>query len=111
MSRRVGDKEIAAFTREFATLAKADLPLDDSLRLLQDQASNPAMRMIVAELLSQVLDGAPCLRACGGSRTCSRLNMSPSSKRKCPPLRAACSARWLTFSTSAWSCRASCAAR
>lgn len=59
LSRRVGDKEIAAFTREFATLAKADLPLDDSLRLLQDQASNPAMRMIVAELLSQVLDGRP----------------------------------------------------
>jgi general secretion pathway protein F len=56
-TRRVSAKDVAAFTREFATLAEADLPLDDSLRLLQDQAASPAMRAIVAQLRSDVLDG------------------------------------------------------
>lgn len=50
--------EIASFTREFATLEQADIPLDHSLRLLQTQGGSPALRALADEILRRVVDGA-----------------------------------------------------
>ncbi|MBY6242700.1 type II secretion system F family protein [Methylosinus sp. Sm6] len=50
--------EIASFTREFATLEEADLPLDNSLRILAQQSAAPAVRALAEEILRRVVDGA-----------------------------------------------------
>jgi general secretion pathway protein F len=50
--------ELASFTREFATLEQADLPLDNSLRILAQQAGSPAVRALAEEILRRVVDGA-----------------------------------------------------
>ncbi|ATQ66521.1 MULTISPECIES: type II secretion system F family protein [Methylosinus] len=50
--------EIASFTREFATLEEADLPLDNSLRILAQQSASPAVRALAEEILRRVVDGA-----------------------------------------------------
>lgn len=58
-----GDKkpdaaQIAAFTREFATLEQADVPLDQSLRILAAQSPSEPLRALAQELLSRIVDGA-----------------------------------------------------
>jgi general secretion pathway protein F len=50
--------ELAAFTREFATLEQADLPLDNSLRILSTQSGSPAVRTLAEEILRHIVDGA-----------------------------------------------------
>jgi general secretion pathway protein F len=50
--------DLAAFTREFSTLAAADIPLDDALRIVSEQQAAPRMRAIVKDLLAHVLNGA-----------------------------------------------------
>lgn len=50
--------DIAAFTREFATLDAAEIPLDDALRILSKQAASAKMRMLSSALLADVLDGS-----------------------------------------------------
>jgi general secretion pathway protein F len=50
--------ELAWFTREFATLAAAGIPLTETLRIAVEQAASGAKRSIVEQLLSDVLDGA-----------------------------------------------------
>lgn len=54
---------IAAFTRDFAVLEQADIPLDQSLRLLAAQNPSPAFRKIADDLLKQVVDGASLSQA------------------------------------------------
>lgn len=50
--------QLASFTRDFATLNSAEIPLDDALRILNAQAPSRAMRTVVASLLADVLDGS-----------------------------------------------------
>ena len=50
--------DLLAFTREFAMLNTADIPLDDALRILREQASSPRLRTLVDSLLKEVLNGA-----------------------------------------------------
>jgi general secretion pathway protein F len=49
--------ELASFTREFATLNAAEVPLDDALRIVAEQQTTPGMRKVVAEVLAEVLNG------------------------------------------------------
>jgi hypothetical protein len=49
--------ELAPFTREFATLMAADIPLDDALRIVCDQANSAPMTRIAKELRADVLNG------------------------------------------------------
>jgi general secretion pathway protein F len=49
--------QLAAFTREFATLASAGIPLDDVLRILADQTSSTKTRPITEGILADVLNG------------------------------------------------------
>lgn len=50
--------QIAGFTREFATLEQADVPLDQSLRILAAQNPTQALRDLAQEILAQIVDGA-----------------------------------------------------
>lgn len=50
--------ELAAFTRELATLGAAEIPLDDTLRIVCEQAISPRMRAIAARLLADVMNGS-----------------------------------------------------
>jgi general secretion pathway protein F len=50
--------QLTTFTRDFATLNSAEIPLDDALRILSEQAPSGGMRAVVASLLADVLDGA-----------------------------------------------------
>ena len=50
--------QIASFTREFATLEQANVPLDQSLRILSAQSAAPALRDLAQELLAKIVDGA-----------------------------------------------------
>lgn len=50
--------ELASFTREFATLEQADVPLDQCFRIISMQNSSPALRNLADGILRQILDGA-----------------------------------------------------
>ena len=50
--------DLASFTREFSTLAAAEIPLDDALRIVSEQQAAPRMRAIVKGLLADVLNGS-----------------------------------------------------
>lgn len=50
--------QIASFTREFATLEQANVPLDQSLRILSAQSASPVLRDLAQEILTQIVDGA-----------------------------------------------------
>ncbi len=58
LSRRVSLAGLALFTRELATLVKADLPLDETLRIVALQPSLSAtMRRVTQSVLGRVLEG------------------------------------------------------
>jgi general secretion pathway protein F len=62
-SGRPSPKRLAGFTREFATLEQADIPLDHSLRLLASETGSTALRRIAEDLLRQIVDGASLSQA------------------------------------------------
>lgn len=51
-------EDLTAFTREFATLNAAEVPLDDALRILSEQAISRKMQALSETLLADILDGA-----------------------------------------------------
>lgn len=51
-------KAVAAFLREFATLADASFPVDASLRLLTQQAGSGKMKAVARDILEAVLNGS-----------------------------------------------------
>jgi general secretion pathway protein F len=57
-ARAPSPTELALFTRDFATLNAAEIPLDDALRILAEQTASAKMRALAAALLAAVLDGA-----------------------------------------------------
>lgn len=56
--RGLSAAQIASFTREFATLEQADVPLDQSLRILSAQGATPGLRELAQEILARIVDGA-----------------------------------------------------
>lgn len=50
--------DLASFTRDFATLNTAEIPLDDALRILSEQALSAKMRALAKTILADVLNGA-----------------------------------------------------
>ena len=61
--RAISQPDLAAFTREFATLGQAEVPIDDALRILAQQQAGATPRRIAAGLLEDVLGGAPLSEA------------------------------------------------
>jgi general secretion pathway protein F len=57
-SSKIKRKDLVSFTRQFVTLSAAEIPLDDTLRILSDQATSPAVRSLVQALLSDIQNGA-----------------------------------------------------
>jgi general secretion pathway protein F len=55
---RLSQADFSSFTREFATLNSADIPLDDTLRILVEQATSSKIRSLARELLADVLNGS-----------------------------------------------------
>jgi general secretion pathway protein F len=55
--RKPSRREVAAFTREFATLAQSGIPLDDALRIITGQSAKARMQLVVGSLLEAILDG------------------------------------------------------
>jgi general secretion pathway protein F len=53
------EAQLAAFTRELATLRAAEIPVDDALRVLVEQATSPRAKAIATGLLADILDGSP----------------------------------------------------
>ncbi len=61
---------LALFTRELATLLKADLPLDEALRIAHVQPLMPGrVRQTIAAVLSRVLEGASLSEALAAQGT------------------------------------------
>jgi general secretion pathway protein F len=54
---RSAASDLASFTREFATLNTAEIPLDDSLRILSEQATSTRISTLAGSLLADVLNG------------------------------------------------------
>ena len=54
---RVKDAELAAFTRELATLLQAGLPLDRALGVLGSLSANPALQSLVEDIRRRVQHG------------------------------------------------------
>lgn len=50
--------DLARFTREFAILRQSDVPVDKSLRIIGDQATDLLMKRVIAQLLDDVLNGS-----------------------------------------------------
>ena len=57
-SRRSLAQEVAALTRELATLIGAEIPVDQGLRIVSDQVSTSRMRGVAGRMLADVLNGA-----------------------------------------------------
>jgi general secretion pathway protein F len=57
-SGRPTRRDVAAFTREFSTLSSAEIPLDDTLRIIAEQPGRGRMRPVVENLLNAVIGGA-----------------------------------------------------
>ena len=52
--KRVKQIDVAIFTRQFATLLQAGIPLGDALKSLYRQTSNPVLREVVFEISSDI---------------------------------------------------------
>ncbi|MCI4625025.1 MAG: type II secretion system F family protein [Candidatus Magnetoovum sp. WYHC-5] len=57
-SRRVNEKDIVVFTRQFSTMIDAGLPLVQALDILSQQSENPALKNIVSQMKIDVESGS-----------------------------------------------------
>jgi general secretion pathway protein F len=55
---RVRPQEVAAFTRQLATLLKAGIPLAEALGALAEQGDNKKLEMVLAEIRQKVNEGS-----------------------------------------------------
>jgi len=63
--RRVGFTDVNMFTRQFATLQKAGLPILLSLNALSEQAVNPAFKEVIAQITRDIEAGSNLTSALG----------------------------------------------
>ena len=56
-SQRLTTKEIALFTRQFATLLSAGLPLEESLLAVAEQTEKPRLKGLILSVRSKVIEG------------------------------------------------------
>ena len=80
---------VAALTRELATLIGAEIPVDEALRILSDQAASARMRAVGRQpACGRAQRRSACPRPCSATRVRFRLTMSASYAR------ARSAARW-----------------
>ena len=64
MQNKVTPKDKITFTRQFATLIGAGLPLSNALRTVNDQTSAKGMKIVIEEVLADVESGKSLTDAC-----------------------------------------------
>jgi len=57
LTTKITTKDRVVFTRQFATLIGAGLPLSNSLRMISDQTTNKAMKAVTEDILASVEGG------------------------------------------------------
>ncbi len=62
-SNRIKGRDLASITREFATLLSADIPLDETLRIVAAQMPNAKLKRFCLDLLDKVISGSSLSRA------------------------------------------------
>lgn len=65
LTGRITSKDKIVFTRQFATLIGAGLPLSQSLRTVSEQTENKKMKNVIEDITSSVEGGAPLSDAFG----------------------------------------------
>jgi type IV pilus assembly protein PilC len=65
----VGTKDLAIFTRQFATMISAGLPLVQCLDILAKQTSKPSFARVIAEVTREVESGSTLADALGKHKT------------------------------------------
>lgn len=65
IKKRVSTKDKIVFTRQFATLIGAGLPLSNTLRTLVEQTESKPMKRVIEDVLQQVEAGKSLAEACG----------------------------------------------
>ncbi len=65
---RISLRDVAAFTREFATLLRAGLPVVEALTALLEQFENPHFKRIIADIRDRVMEGASLAEAMASHR-------------------------------------------
>lgn len=63
IANRVSLKEVSIFSRQFATLFSAKVPIVESLNTLAEQESNPYFREVIESIAHEVESGTPLSRA------------------------------------------------
>ena len=61
----VSKRDVAVFTRQFATLQKSAIPLVESLTALTDQAEKPIIKETLADVKNKVNEGSSLAAAMG----------------------------------------------
>ena len=61
----IATRDIVIFTRQFATMINAGLPLVQSLDILAKQSENRALRKVIEQVLQYSSDPNELLRMCG----------------------------------------------
>lgn len=64
LTNKVTTKDRIVFTRQFATLIGAGLPLSNSLQIVMEQTASKPMRAVVEDLLASIEAGKPLNEAC-----------------------------------------------
>ncbi len=64
MQNKVTPKDKITFTRQFATLIGAGLPLSNALRTVNDQTASKGMKIVIEEVLADVESGKSLTEAC-----------------------------------------------
>lgn len=55
---RITTKDLVIFSRQFAVMISASLPLVQSLRVVADQTQNVSLKMVISEMASDIDEGA-----------------------------------------------------
>ena len=63
--RKVSQREVVVFTRQFATMIDAGLPLVQCLEIIAGQQDNPAFKRVLADVKADVEAGSTFARALG----------------------------------------------
>lgn len=66
--RKISNKDIAVFCRQFATMIKAGVPIPDILDVLKKQTENPRLKMGIENLYQEVQKGKSLSHAMGMER-------------------------------------------
>ncbi len=61
--KKLSSKELALFTRQFATLLAAGLPVEESLLAVSEQSEKPHVKAIILSVRGKVLEGHPLATA------------------------------------------------